>query len=763
MKQKLVQETLLQESSIESLNQWLSCHHFPSRCAFGKFVCQQFSFFNALKQPQLSTTLVALNHLENKGFIALPDLRSTYGGHAPKMLAEPVEKADYVPQKVRQLGLVDVLLVDNDPHKKKIWNRIMHDEHPQGTAIFAGCQLRYLFTSDRYGYLGGAGLAASALNVADRDRWIGWDSITRKENLHRVLGLSRLLIRPHVICRGLASMLLSHVLRRLGKDFLVKYGYDIWLIESFCDLPYRGTCLLAANFFKVGYTAGRGRGDTKRAYPSTKKAVLLYELEPKWRKYLDLRSKLKPYQVCLEPGDGISQDTWAVKEFGGAPLGDIRLSKRLVQSVNILSSYTTESICGQDKPNQAAIQGFYRFIEKPDDSEVNTDNILKPHLQRSILRMRSQKTILALVDSTVFNFNTRPACENLQVIGSNQTQAKSLGIHMQLTLATTTKGLSLGILKCDFDPATQEKKTERWSRSFDHIENVSHELTRKNHVIAVMDREADIYELFLKQKQAQRADILVRARHNRKLDPNEKLFSMLKQTPSSGDISIEISPQSMRKKTSKVKAKPKREKRMAHCTVKFRELCLKPKQKDQEKISLWGVHLEETNPLEGTKPLSWTLLTSIKIRDVEKAVLMVEHYLQRWKIEELFKVIKSGCKVEDSGFRTRERLQRVIAINSVLAWRIMLMCHIGREVPDYSPDLMFSDDELEFLEIYANEYKQDPPTSLKKAIGLTALIGGYRDRKSDPDPGSKTIWRGMHRLSTACMTYQIVKKRYEKS
>lgn len=91
------------------------------------------------------------------------------------------------------------------------------------------------------------------------------------------------------------------------------------------------------------------------------------------------------------------------------------------------------------------------------------------------------------------------------------------------------------------------------------------------------------------------------------------------------------------------------------------------------------------------------------------------------------------------------------------------MCHIGREVPNYKPDLMFSDDELEFLKIYAKEFKQDPPTDLNKAIGLMALMGGYRDRKSDSNPGSKTIWRGMHRLSTACMTYQIVKKSYEQN
>ena len=72
---------------------------------------------------------------------------------------------------------------------------MMAAEHPQGAGPLFGCQLRYLPGSG-HGWLGGIGIAASALHLAPRDRWIGWDAATRRAHLHRVVGLSRSLIRP---------------------------------------------------------------------------------------------------------------------------------------------------------------------------------------------------------------------------------------------------------------------------------------------------------------------------------------------------------------------------------------------------------------------------------------------------------------------------------------------------------------------------------------------------------------------------------------
>ena len=56
----------------------------------------------------------------------------------------------------------------------------------------------------------------------------------------------------------------------------------------------------------------------------------------------------------------------------------------------------------------------------------------------------------------------------------------------------------------------------------------------------------------------------------------------------------------------------------------------------------------------------------------------MRHYLQRWRAEDFFRVLKSGCKVGHLAFRTADRLERAIAINAVIAWRLMVMTLLGR-------------------------------------------------------------------------------------
>jgi hypothetical protein len=116
----------------------------------------------------------------------------------------------------------------------RIWNELMLREHPRGAGPLVGVQLRYLIGS-RHGWLGGLGFGASALQLKDRDRWMGWDGATRQKHLHRIIGLSRFLIRPAVHCRNLASRVLGMSLRQLPGDVEARYGYRPWLVESFVD------------------------------------------------------------------------------------------------------------------------------------------------------------------------------------------------------------------------------------------------------------------------------------------------------------------------------------------------------------------------------------------------------------------------------------------------------------------------------------------------------------------------------------------------
>ena len=100
----------------------------------------------------------------------------------------PVTPAQGVPSEVgRVRGLSRVRV--SDAAYREIWHGLMAAEHPRGAGPLVGCQLRYLVRSD-HGWLGGVGIAASALHLSERNRWIEWDAGTRRAHLHRVVGLA---------------------------------------------------------------------------------------------------------------------------------------------------------------------------------------------------------------------------------------------------------------------------------------------------------------------------------------------------------------------------------------------------------------------------------------------------------------------------------------------------------------------------------------------------------------------------------------------
>ena len=143
----------------------------------------------------------------------------------------------------------------------RVWNELMIREHPQGAGPLVGAQTRYLIGSE-HGWLGGFGFGAAALQLRDRDQWIGWDADTRRQHLHRVVGMSRFLIRTSVRCQNLASCVQGMALRRIGDDYEAQYGYRPWLVESFVDMEhFIGTSYRAANWVAIGHTQGRGRQD----------------------------------------------------------------------------------------------------------------------------------------------------------------------------------------------------------------------------------------------------------------------------------------------------------------------------------------------------------------------------------------------------------------------------------------------------------------------------------------------------------------------
>ena len=757
---------------------------FESRVALAREVCTQFGFVDARGTAQLTGCLKALDVLETEQQIPLPAPRPHPQRPSPRCLDAPVPAPVEVPAQVRDVEGLRLVVV-GDEAQRRIWNTLLAEEHPQGTTTFVGCQLRYLIGSD-HGWLGALGFSASALRLRARDTWMGWSDAQRAAHLHRVVCLSRFLIRPAVQCRHLASHVLGRVLRRVEADFEARYHYCPWVVETFVAPEHAGVCFEAANFVHVGHTAGRGRCDRAHAGARTAKSVYLYELTPHWRRRLGVaRVEAAPSR---SPGEGLDSAQWAENELGDAPLGDQRLSARLVRSAELLASCPGHAFTGA--PDRAAVKGYYRLIDHPDESQVTPEHIVAPHRARTLERMRAHDTVLCIQDGSDLNFATRPGCEGLGIIGRNQTTAKTLGLHLHLTFAVSGAGLPLGVMRCGFDepppggeaspeqapgesdekhvgntntePETDDaaRKTRRWLDGLHDVAEAASELPRKVRVISVMDREADFFELFDAQRRIGRVDVLVRAKHNRRLGQGlPKLFDALRNAPADGHVEIEIARVSKRPKTSRKQARPARTARVARAEVHYRALTLPSTLEGRAPVTLWAVHVRETAPPEGEKPLEWFLLTSERVESIEAALETVGHYLRRWRVEDFFRVLKSGCRVEHLGFHSAERLERALAIQAVIAWRLMLMTLLGREVPECDAELLFSDIELRFLADYAADAALPAPRNLAGAVLLVARLGGYQNRKHDPPPGHQIMWRGYERMSLATLGYRIAEKR----
>lgn len=64
-----------------------------------------------------------------------------------------------------------------------------------------------------------------------------------------------------------------------------------------------------------------------------------------------------------------------------------------------------------------------------------------------------------------------------------------------------------------------------------------------------------------------------------------------------------------------------------------------------------------------------------------RLIQKLDWYALRWKIEVFHKILKSGCKVEESQLQIAERLVSLIATCCILSWRIFWITMINRRIP----------------------------------------------------------------------------------
>ena len=715
--QNQIKRTLSEPVPIEYISQLLQSEEIANRTDLASRTCQQFGFYDVSGKIQISGCLKALRELETAGHFVLPKPQQKPVKKTPRRLTAPVPLPVDVPTDVTAIDKLELILVRTGD-EMRLWNELMIEEHPLKDGPLVGRQIRYLIHS-AHGWLGGFGFAAPALQLSDRDQWIGWSREQCRTHLHYLVGMSRFLIRPTVSCKNLASKVLSMSVARLPDDFEQKYRYRPLLIESFVDTrQYSGTCYRAANWLEIGTTKGRGRQDRYSRSSLSRKAIYIYPLEKPFRNRLGLLPDAG--LGALDLSQGLESEHWAEHEFGGARVGDKRLSKRLVKVAAAKAENPTRAFSGVAKGDWAATKAYYRMIDQPEDSSFTLENILAPHRQRTARRMMGQKTVLCLQDGSELNYTNLDKCSGLGDLKANQTGAKMHGLNLHSTLAVTPDGLPLGVLKAQCiapearsaddnrKPSAipiEEKKTFLWIEHHRDLVALSRQMPQTQ-LINVCDREADFFELFDEQRNNPGVDLLVRAQHNRKIKEDPfKLFAAVRQSPIQSRVRVSIPGLSARRKKSKQKARAARPGRRADLAVRTLQIELPPPEyyADKEPVTLFIVHALEESPPSHTKAVEWFLLTTVNITSTGDAERCLRWYTLRWRIEDWHRVLKSGCRINKLAHETAERLRRAIGINLVIAWRIMLMTLLGREMPDLPADTLFSDVECRTLRAYAEK------------------------------------------------------------
>jgi hypothetical protein len=175
------------------------------------------------------------------------------------------------------------------PPDDALFASLLRQHHYLSHSSWVGQNLRYLVRDHHGQPLAALLFGAAAWQCADRDRFIGWDTITRQQRLHRLANNSRFLLLPWVQVPRLASYLLSRIVQCIRADWQAKYGHALDLLETFVERHrFTGACYQAANWIRVGQTKGRTRQDrpdgTHQQVPP--KDIYLYPLHPRFREHL---------------------------------------------------------------------------------------------------------------------------------------------------------------------------------------------------------------------------------------------------------------------------------------------------------------------------------------------------------------------------------------------------------------------------------------------------------------------------------------------
>jgi hypothetical protein len=448
-------------------------------------------------------------------------------------------------------------------------------------------------------------------------------------------------------------------------------------------------------------------------------------------------------------------------ELNGILFKDKRLvprSKRILSALAQNPEASINAACDGWSDTHAA----YRFF---DNELVSPPEILNPHWEATRQRATEHPVVLFVQDTTELDYTDHP-----------QRDAKYLsdchhrGLYLHAQLATTPDKLCLGVVAIDFHEREleslgkskerkawpiEEKESVRWLNGYRRACELG-VACPGTQIVMVADREGDIYDIFVDAQQGEYppVDYIVRAQEDRSTfepDPEQGKKGYRK-------VRDEVVQSAVRaERILDLAETPKRTARQA--TMEIRAITVKVKPPHARahlpSVTYNVVFVKEIGgPNDGTD-VDWLLITTLPIDTVDEIMLAIDYYTARWVVEIYFRILKTGCRVEEIQLDTTRRLKNCLAMYCIIAWRVQYLTYLNRTSPSLPCTAVFTASEWKSVwKVSLRKPLPETPPLLSEFMKLLSQLGGYNNRASERPFGPLPVWVGLRRMMDFAIAWE---------
>ncbi|SRR5882672_3759473 len=451
-------------------------------------------------------------------------------------------------------------------------------------------------------------------------------------------------------------------------------------------------------------------------------------------------------------------------EFVGAELGDARLGSRLATIVNRLAAAPDVGF-PQALTTGADLEGFYRFIR---NEAVKPESLLKPHVEATVGRLAQHAEALAVHDTSEFRFGgSREDLGRLTKSGhgflghftlavtadDRRDPLGTIALHtwtrQKVTPTALRKQGKISITEAMSLPNEQD----RWWQSIETAEAAAQGTAS---LIHVMDSEADDYDLMGKLLEGGLRWV-IRLCYDRRLAdaaPGTKTKEFIAEREVLCTRKVALSRRDRQPGGGQRKRTAAREQRMATLAISAGAVKFRRTQYYADAPATLDVNIVSVREVDApidAEPMEWLLITSEPIDREDQVLKIVDCYRGRWRIEELFKALKTGCAFEKRQLESRQTLLNALALFVPIAWALLRLRTTARR-NDVAATAVLTPEQITVLR-KAAEVPLPVQPSARDALLAVARLGGHLH--SNGDPGWQVLGRGYQDLLMLVAGYRL--------